>query len=53
MGIVFIVHFNNGHIKYHDIEQIELYDGVTSILVSMRMGLATIFIIALAKWYSR
>jgi len=48
MGIVFIVLFNNG-----DIEQIELYDGVTSILVSMRMGLATIFIIALAKWYPR
>jgi hypothetical protein len=39
--------------KFGDIELIELHEGITSILVTLRYALMTIFVITLAKWFSR
>jgi hypothetical protein len=39
--------------KFKDIEVLELNEGITHLLVSMRFSLVTIFIIGLAKWFTR
>lgn len=39
--------------SYNDIEDIEVAEGMTSVLVTLRFAMATIFIITLAKWFSR
>lgn len=39
--------------KWKDIEVLELNEAITHLLVSMRFALVTIFIIGLAKWFTR
>jgi hypothetical protein len=37
----------------HDIEELELNEGLTSLLVGMRLAIMTISIVGLAKWFPR
>ena len=39
--------------EWRDIEILELNEGITHLLVAARFGLVTVFIIGLAKWFTR
>ncbi len=53
IGITFIALNFQDQNEYTDVEEIELHEGVAGILVTFKFSLTTIFIIALAKWFSR
>jgi hypothetical protein len=50
MGIYFYVEKDD---ILDDIEKIELYEGLTSLLVSFRLAILTISLVGLAKWFPR
>ena len=39
--------------KWGDIEKVELNESITHLLVAFRFSLVTIFVIGLAKWFTR
>ena len=39
--------------NFNDMEKLEIDEGITSVLVALRYGMMTIFVITLAKWFSR
>ena len=54
MGTYFIIaDFKDPFGNRKDIEVLELHDTMTFILVAPRFAIFTIFIIALAKWFTR
>ena len=38
---------------FEDMEKLEVDEGITSVLVALRYGMMTIFVVTLAKWFSR
>jgi len=40
-------------VAYKDLETLELHDSLVGVLVTCKFSLTTIFIIGLAKWFSR
>ena len=52
MGVFFILKQKDDP-ELRDIEQLELSEGVTSLIVASRLAILTISLVALAKWFPR
>lgn len=55
VGIFFVVQdlSSDDPEKWGDIEKVELNESITHLLVAFRFSLVTIFVIGLAKWFTR
>ena len=51
MGIFFMVEFYHGEL--HNLTELEFKDELTAILVCLRFAIMTIFLVGLAKWFTR